>query len=252
VTRTSSSSLAFSSARERIPLILRRVGPSRRRPVHARRRDPLDTLIGTVLSQNTTDANSGRAFEQLKERFPHWEEVLRARPERIASTIRSGGLAEVKSRRIRRILKQIAQDRGKLDLSFLSRLPLETARRYLQNLPGVGPKTAACVLLFSLGKPAFPVDTHVLRVSKRLGLIPADTDMERAHDIFGTLLDSAQASPGRTSYGRREMLALHLGLVKHGREVCVARLPRCRVCTLFDLCPRIGVSAAVAVGKRER
>jgi len=197
--------------------------------MHARRRRPLDSLIATVLSQNTTDTNSGRAFAQLKERFPTWEEVAEARPAQIAAAIRSGGLADIKARRIERILRQIEEDRGSLDLGFLRRLSVERAREYLTGLPGVGPKTAACVLLFSLRRPVFPVDTHVLRVSKRLGLIPATTTMERAHDIYREMLEPDQ------------MLGLHLGLVQHGRETCKARRPRCGPCALSELCPRLGV-----------
>lgn len=198
--------------------------------MHARRRPPLDSLIATVLSQNTTDSNSGRAFAQLKERFPNWEEVAEARPAQIAAAIRSGGLADIKARRIKRILRQIEEDRGALDLSFLRRLSLDQAREYLTGLPGVGPKTAACVLLFSLRRPVFPVDTHVLRVSKRLGLIPPTTTMERAHDIYREMLAPDQ------------MLGLHLGLVQHGRETCKARRPQCGQCVLSELCPRLGVA----------
>ena len=229
-----------ASPSARIPLILRRLPRVAARPVHARRTDPLDSLIGTVLSQNTTDANSGPAFERLKAKFRAWESVARAKPAQIAAPIRSGGLAEIKAARIKRILQQIERDRGRLDLNFLDKLPLSEARQYLTDLPGVGPKTAACVLLFSLGKPAFPVDTHVLRVSKRLGLIPANTTMERAHDILGELL-----KPG-------QMLPLHLGLVRHGRQVCAARRPRCSICLLAELCPRAGVTGtATAVRRRE-
>ena len=120
---------------------------------------------------------------------------------------------------------------------------MPAGREYLSALPGVGPKTAACVLLFSLGKPAFPVDTHVLRVSKRLGLLPTKTTMEQAHGIFEAMLDSA--GPGRKAqWDADDMLALHLGLVRHGRETCAARRPRCEICPLLDLCPRIGVDGA--------
>ncbi len=222
----------------RIPLILRRLPRVATRPVHARRTNPLDSLIGTVLSQNTTDANSGPAFDRLKAKFPAWETAARAKPGQIAAPIRSGGLAEIKAARIKRILQQIERDRGRLDLSFLDRLPLSEARRYLTNLPGVGPKTAACVLLFSLGKPAFPVDTHVLRVSKRLGLIPPTTTMDRAHDIFADLLQPSQ------------MLPLHLGLVRHGRQVCAARRPKCSICSLAELCPRVGVTGTATQARR--
>lgn len=229
MTSPSSSSLAFAPPSARIPLILRNLGRGFRRPVHAVKRSPLDSLIATVLSQNTTDANSGRAFRHLKARFPDWQEAAKARTRQIAAAIRSGGLADIKAARIKRILGRIEKDRGRLDLSFLQHLTIEQARSYLVGLPGVGPKTAACVLLFSLDKPVFPVDTHVLRVSKRLGLIPPKTTMERAHDIFAALVRPKQTLP------------LHLGLVRHGRQVCLARRPRCPICTISDLCPRIGV-----------
>lgn len=206
--------------------------------MHARRREALDSLIATVLSQNTSDINSGRAFAALKARFPDWEQVLTARPRQIAAAIRSGGLADIKSVRIKRILQQIEQDQGRLDLSVLGRLPVEEARDYLVSLPGIGKKTAAVVLLFALGKPIFPVDTHVLRVSKRLGLIPPKTTMDRAHDIFDAMLKPDQ------------MLPLHLGLIRHGREVCLAARPRCHLCVLSELCPRVGVADGAAGGRR--
>jgi endonuclease-3 len=237
VTSPSSSSLAGRATAARIPLILRRLDRVTQRPAHARALPPLDSLVMTVLSQNTTDANSGRAFAQLREQFPTWEEVLQARPRRIAAAIRSGGLAETKSRRIKQILSHIEHDRGRLELGFLRRLPADRASQYLLSLPGVGRKTAAVVLLFSLGKAAFPVDTHVLRVSKRLGLIPPKTTMDRAHDLFAGFLKPEQ------------MLDLHLGLIRHGRQVCTARRPRCAGCRLLDLCPRVGV-AMPAGGER--
>jgi len=233
--------------RERLSLIVRRLNGSYGRPAHARDGDPLDSLIGTVLSQNTTDVNSHRAFAELKARFPSWDEVLAARPQRIASAIRSGGLGEIKSRRIKRILREVEGDRGRLDLGFLRRWPADKAREYLTALPGVGPKTAACVVLFSLGKPAFPVDTHVLRVSKRLGILEPKTTMERAHDVYEALLNSGAPGEDRT-WDRQAMLELHLGLVRHGREVCHPRRPECGRCTLAELCPRVGV--AETVGRR--
>lgn len=247
----SSASLAASPGRARLPLILRQLNRTYGRPSHARGGDPLDSLIGTVLSQNTTDVNSHRAFERLKERFPAWDDVLAARPARIAAAIRPGGLGEIKSKRIKRILREIERERGKLDLSFLRRMTVPEGRDYLTSLPGVGPKTAACVLLFSLGKPAFPVDTHVLRVSKRLGLLPPKTTMERAHEAFEAMLNSAGPDrEDRWSVG--DMLALHLGLVRHGRRICTARRPRCGVCPLRDLCPRIEVGASAAAREEPR
>lgn len=242
------SDLAAGSPQSRLPLILRRLRRTYDLPAHARQGDPLDSLIGTLLSQNTTDVNSHQAFRRLKERFPTWQQAMEARPASIAAAIRPGGLGEVKSRRIKQILRRIEEDRGALDLSFLRRLPVPEARDYLLSLPGIGPKTAACVLLFSLAKPAFPVDTHVLRVSKRLGLLPPKTTLEAAHTIYAEMLDSG--SPGRQSWDADRMLALHLGLIRHGREICVARRPRCEVCPLFEICPRVGVSGPAPAKER--
>jgi endonuclease-3 len=239
-------------------LILRQLDRTYGRPAHASEGDPLDSLIATVLSQNTSDVNSHRAFAQLKAKFPRWETALGARPGQIAGAIRLGGLADVKARRIKSILRRIEEDRGALDLSFLKRMKVRQARDYLTALPGVGPKTAACVLLFSLRRPAFPVDTHVLRVSKRLGLVAPNTTMERAHERYEMMLSGGASTslglaPPRAESrgggaGRRwraaDMLALHLGLVQHGRRICVARRPRCEICPLYDLCPRIGVGGA--------
>ena len=235
MSRQSSGDLAAGPPSVRLPLILRQLDRSYGRRAHGQEGDPLDVLIATVLSQNTSDINSHRAFAQLKAAFATWHDVLAARPSQIASAIRSGGLAEVKARRIKQILREIEEDRGKLDLRFLRRKPVPEARDYLTALPGVGPKTAACVLLFSLKRPAFPVDTHVLRVSKRLGLIPPKTTMERAHEVYETMLSGDEWSAA-------DMLALHLGLVHHGRVTCIARRPRCEVCSIYDLCPRIGVA----------
>ncbi len=244
--RTSSSSFAAGQPAARLPLVVRQLNGRYGRPSHGRRGDPLDSLIATVLSQNTTDVNSGRAFARLKERFPTWDEALAARPRAIAAAIRPGGLGEIKSRRIKRILREIEEDRGGLDLGFLRRWRAGKAGEYLRGLPGVGPKTAACVVLFSLGKAAFPVDTHVLRVSKRLGVLPPSTTMEQAHEVYGALLDSGEGA----RWDRKAMLELHLGLVRHGREVCHPRRPECEGCALSELCPRIGVAAAA--GRRRR
>ncbi|MFB3883096.1 MAG: endonuclease III [Armatimonadota bacterium] len=239
--RSSDSGLATGPASARLPLILQQLDHAYGRPAHASDGDPLDSLIATVLSQNTSDVNSHRAFAQLKARFPRWQQALAARPNQIAAAIRLGGLADIKARRIKHILRTIEQDRGKLDLSFLKRMELRKALSYLTALPGVGPKTAACVLLFSLRRRAFPVDTHVLRVSKRLGLLPPNTTMERAHEVYELMLGEANPSG---QWSAADMLALHLGLVHHGRRVCIARRPRCSICSLYDLCPRIGVAGA--------
>ncbi|MBU2608081.1 MAG: endonuclease III, partial [Chloroflexi bacterium] len=143
--------------------------------------DPLSTLIQTILSQNTSDTNSRRAFESLMATFPAWDDVANAEVGQIAASIRSGGLGDIKSGRIKQTLGEIQRRRGRLELNFLKALPLDEAREWLKQLPGVGAKTASCVLLFSLGQPALPVDTHVFRVSRRLGLIDSRTSVEQAH-----------------------------------------------------------------------
>jgi len=214
---------------KRVPLILKRLGKQYEIPEHARRLPLLDSLVLTVLSQNTNDGNSGRAFEQLKERFPTWEAALRAPRRQIKKAIRVGGLAEIKSGRIQEILRRIQQERGKLDLEFLRAMSVEDARDYLLSLPGIGRKTAAVLMLFQLDLPVFPVDTHIHRVSKRLELIPPNATAERAHDIFDAMLKP------------RQMFPLHVGLILHGRRICVARRPRCLECPLLDLCPQMGV-----------
>ena len=195
------------------------------------RGDPLAELVATILSQHTSDLNSERAFAALVARFPTWQEVLDADPSALADAIRSGGLAEVKARRIQAVLAAIQADRGELDLEFLRAAPTDEARRYLEELPGVGPKTAACVLVFALEQPAVPVDTHVYRVARRLGLIPVSMGADGAH----AALD--QQVPPRLRY------AFHVLLIQHGREICRAQRPLCERCPLLDVCPRIGVAS---------
>ena len=194
--------------------------------------DPLGGLISTILSQHTSDSNTDRAFASLLARFGDFEAVRVAAVEDIAAAIRSGGLAEVKAPRIRNVLQEIKRDRGDLNLDFLNWLDLAEARRYLMGLSGVGPKTAACVLLFNCGRPAIPVDTHVHRVSRRLGLIGPKVSAERAHD------DLAEIVPADEAY------AFHVNLIRHGREQCKALRPRCGTCPIADICPKVGVSTA--------
>ena len=215
---------------KRIPLILKRLGKQYQLPAHARRLPLLDSLVLTVLSQNTNDGNSSRAFAQLKARFPAWEAARQAPRRQVAQAIRVGGLAEIKSGRIQEILRRVHQERGKLDLEFLRKMDLEGARAYLLGLPGIGRKTAAVLMLFQLDLPVFPVDTHIHRVSKRLGLIPPKASAERAHDVFDEMLKPKQMFP------------LHVGLITHGRRVCSAQRPRCPECALLDLCPQVGVT----------
>ncbi len=188
------------------------------------RYDPLSELIYTILSQNTSDVNSHRTFQYLRAAFPTWENVMASPVDEIASAIRIGGLARIKAPRIKAVLCQIAGERGSLDLSFLSDMAPAEARAWLRRLPGVGAKTAAIVLCFSLGKPALPVDTHVHRVTRRLGLIGDRDSAERAHDILEGLL------PPEDYYD------FHVNILTHGRRVCTARNPRHPDCVVSDLC----------------
>jgi endonuclease-3 len=193
-------------------------------PQPRRSQDPLDSLIETVLSQSTTDANSHRAFASLKRRCPTWEQALRARPQTIARAIQSGGLANIKSVRIKTILSEIKQRRGSLDLSFLCQVPIEEAKEFLLSLDGVGPKTAACVLLFACRRPVFPADTHILRVTRRIGLIPQRCSDERAHEILEGLI------PPKKYY------STHINLIRLGRQICRPQNPQCLECPVLEYC----------------
>ena len=185
---------------------------------------PLDELVSTILSQNTNDANRDRAFERLRDRLPTWEQVRDAPTQDVIEAVRTAGLANQKGPRIQKALRRITAERGVLELDFLADLPLEQARAWLLSLQGVGPKTAAIVLLFSLGRPAFPVDTHVHRISRRLGLIGERVSAAQAHPLLEAL------APPEWYY------ALHLNVIRHGRQICRARKPRCEMCVLSDLC----------------
>ena len=187
-------------------------------------REPLSVLISAILSQNTSDVNRDQAWRRLKERFPTWESVLAANTAELAEAIRPGGLANVKAPRIQEVLRAIKLERGELTLDFLAEMEVDEARKWLTSLNGVGPKTAAIVLLFSLGKPAFPVDTHVHRVSRRLGLIGPKTSREQAHEVLEALL------PPAIYY------TFHINLIAHGREVCKSQQPRCATCVLREHC----------------
>jgi len=185
---------------------------------------PLDELISTILSQNTNDQNRDRAFQALQQRFPTWEAVREADVKAVVEAIRPAGLANQKGPRIQQILRAVTAERGSLDLDFLKDLPLEEARAWLMKFKGVGPKTAAIVLLFSFGRPAFPVDTHIYRVTGRLGLRPEKLTVEEAHPYLEQLF------PPQTYY------AVHLNLIRLGREICTARSPECGTCPLQKLC----------------
>ena len=191
----------------------------------SRRYDPVSELVSTILSQHTSDVNSHRAFANLMRTFVSMESVAEAPVEAIEDAIRMGGLAKSKAPRIKAVLKQIAQEVGPYDLSFLAEMPLEEAKNWLKRLPGIGPKTAAIILCFSLGLPAMPVDTHIFRVSKRLGLIGPKVNAEKAHDILEPMV------------APEDVFAFHMYLIRHGRQVCKAQRPRCDQCVLAWGCP---------------
>jgi endonuclease-3 len=193
-------------------------------PRNTRPDDPLDELILTILSQSTSDTNSRRAFHSLKKRFPDWESVRRARPATIAAAIQSGGLAHVKSVVIKNVLDEIKRRRGELDLSFLCTVPVAEAKSFLTSFKGIGPKTANCVLLFACRRPVFPMDTHIFRITRRLGLVPERGSDEQAHELMGQLV------PDKKHY------SLHINLIRHGRQVCRPQNPACQRCCLIEHC----------------
>jgi len=190
-----------------------------------RKRDPIEELVLTILSQNTSDTNRDRAFAALREGYPTWEALAEAREADLIRVIRPGGLANTKAPRILAVLREIRARDGDLRLDWMRAAPDEEITDYLVSLPGVGRKTAACVLAFSLERPAIPVDTHVHRVAERLGLLPARTSAERAHDA----LDEAIPPPLR--------VPMHVALIRHGRAICKAARPRCETCPVRDMCP---------------
>jgi len=198
--------------------------------------DPVSELVSTILSQNTNDLNRDLAYERLRARFPTWEQVRDAEPQAVIEAIRPAGLANQKGPRIQQALRLITRERAALELDFLADWPVDRAKAWLSSIHGVGPKTAAIVLLFSLGRPAFPVDTHVHRVTRRLGLIGSRVSREKAHDELEQLVPPA------------DYYAFHLNVIRHGREVCASRKPCCSACALRDLCDyyrREGESSAV-------
>jgi len=201
------------------------------RPVLAPRYPPVDELVFTILSQNTADVNTERTFAALKARFPRWAEVRDAPLATVEATIARGGLAHTKAPRIKAVLEALSTRSGEPSLAELDAMSDADAQAYLTRLPGIGPKTAACVLLFALGRPVMPVDTHVHRVARRLGIIDTRTSAERAHSEL-TALAGPEAE---------DVYAAHVDLVRHGRKVCHARRPECGRCPLTGLCPSAGI-----------
>lgn len=207
--------------RRRVRAIRDRLREAYGRPTFVPHRAPVDELVLTVLSQNTNDRNRDVAYARLRERFASWDEVRAAPVEEVEDAIRPGGLAPTKAVRIKRILEALDGD----DLAWLETAPLERAREHLCALPGVGRKTAACVLMFSFDRPDIPVDTHVYRVGTRLGLFRPGAPLEEAHDEILRLADPSDA------------YELHVLLIRHGRRTCHARSPRCPGCPLLRMCP---------------
>jgi len=189
-----------------------------------RRGQALDVLIATILSQATNDTLSSRAFDALKETFPTWEEVLAADPADVERPLAAGGLQKEKTKKIQATLARLKADFGRITLLPLNDWSAERSFQYLSSLPGVGPKTAACVLGFGLCKPAFPVDTHVLRISKRLGLVPLKVSAAKAQKILSAAVPAKMQMP------------LHVMMIRHGRTICHARKPRCETCPLRKVC----------------
>ena len=189
------------------------------------RYNALDELIFTVLTQHTSDLNAERAFDRLRDIIPTWAEVMNAEQQVIADAIFHGGMSNQKSKRIKDILTDILERHGELEIDFLREYELDEARKWLMELPGVGPKTAAVVMAFALGMPAFPVDTHIHRVSKRLGLIDQKTTADAAHPIM-----ESKVQP-------ELRFQLHMQLITHGRQICKARRPLCGMCPLSSDCP---------------
>jgi len=206
--------------------------------VPPRATDPLDELVLTVLSQHTSDLNADRAFAALRAAFPEWQGVVDAPAGEVANVIRSGGLANTKAPRIQEILREVAEREGSFSLDRLHDLTDAEARAYLTSLQGIGPKTAAVVLSFALGRDAMPVDTHVHRVTRRLGIVPDKVSAERADRILHDLVPDGLRTP------------LHVAFIRLGREICKAPIPRCAQCPLKDLCPT--APRYLSAGRRTR
>jgi len=185
---------------------------------------PVGILVQTILSQNTNDKNRDRAYRALRNRFPSWERLIQAGTKEIENGIRPAGLAKQKAKRIKEIMKRIKNEQGKISLSFLSKMSPEQAKEYLLGFKGIGEKTASVLLLFGFGMDFFPVDTHILRISKRLGLLSEQASAKIAHSILGAMV------PGAIGY------ELHLNLIEHGRKICSARKPNCPLCPLKIRC----------------
>ncbi len=209
------------SVSDAIRSLSERYGPFEEEP----RLDPAHEVVFTILSQHTSDINSGRAYRLLMERFGTLETVAQGTVPDIEDAISPGGLARVKAPRIKQVLNMILDLNGSLDLSFLGEMPLDEAKEWLRQLPGIGPKSAGIILSFALGRPAMAIDTHIFRVCQRLGLIGPKVNAEKAHEIM-----EAAVAPER-------VFLFHVSFITHGRQVCKAQKPRCLECVVADGCP---------------
>lgn len=214
----------FERRRAKVAPVAAALGERHGHPVWRPGVDPMDELVNCILSQSTNDTNRDRAFAALKMRWPDWQGVVAAATDEVIATIRVAGLANQKGPRIQALLREIHDQQGAFSIDFLADLPLDEAAAWLTSLRGVGPKTAAIVLCFAFGRPALPVDTHVHRVGKRLGLIPEKMSAERAHPLMAALV------PPEQHY------SFHIQLIRHGRELCHARRPDCVSCPLTGCC----------------
>ncbi len=193
-------------------------------PKLSKKSDPLAMLINIILSQATSDVNSHRTFRNLKAQFKNWEAVLAADEKEIADAIRLGGLANQKASVIKNLLRQIKAARGHLSLKFIDKMPNETARDFLNEFRGVGPKTVACTLLFALHKEVFPLDTHIFRILKRMGILPENISDAKAHKLLDALVPTGS------------FYSLHVNLIRLGKKICRPREPLCEQCPLIEYC----------------
>jgi endonuclease-3 len=209
------------------------------KPVWTEPSDPLPALIKTILSQNTNDANRDRAYRGLRQKFPSWEDVLSARPSAIATAIKAGGLSKQKSRYIKDILKWIKKEFGELSLDAINDMTNEEAIELLSSQKGIGVKTAAVVLMFCCGRDVCPVDTHVHRISKRLGLVPENASAEKAYYLLGPMIPKGKA------------YTMHMNFLSFGKSLCPARNPHCYECPLYRQCIYENKSERKAMGRGE-
>lgn len=193
-------------------------------PKLSRKSDPLAMLVNIILSQATSDSNSRRTFQNLKAAFKNWDAVLAASESEIADAIRLGGLANQKAKVIKDLLVQIKETHKKLSLKFVEKMPDEEARDFLTKFRGVGPKTVACTLLFASHKEVFPLDTHIFRIFKRMGVLPDKISDTNAHKLLDELVPSGK------------FYSLHVNLIRLGKQICRPREPLCEQCPLIEYC----------------